>query len=67
MSILTDSQIKQLKATRKVIWLNLLADNNLDLDFYHWWTEDQKILERTLWEQADAEYEERKIELEAIK
>lgn len=53
----------QLKATRKMIWKKLLANNSLDLDFHPWWPEQEKTLERLLWSEADGDYENRKIKL----
>ena len=53
----------QLKSHRKDKWKGLLLQNNLDLELYSWWTEEEKALERTLFAEADENYEERKLKL----
>ena len=59
---------EQLKSYRKAMWMGLLLQNNLDLVFYPWWTNEEKDLELTLFVKADEDYETKKIELkQAIK
>jgi len=60
----TDLESKeQLKSHRKDKWKGLLIQNNLDLEMYPWWTDEEKTLERTLFAAADVDYEERKLKL----
>lgn len=54
---------EQLKSYRKDKWKGLLLQNNLDLDLYPWWTDEEKELEEKLWEEADKDYEKRKEDL----
>jgi hypothetical protein len=54
---------EQLKAHRAHKWLGLLSQNNLDLFLTFWWTQEEKVLEQTLWVEADIDYEVRKQDL----
>ena len=53
----------QLKSHRKDRWKGLLLQNSLDLEMYPWWTDEEKALERSLFAEADKDYEERKAKL----
>ena len=53
----------QLKSHRKDKWKGLLLQNDLDLEMYPWWSDEEKIFERTLFAEADKNYEERKVKL----
>lgn len=56
---------EQLKAHRRHQLQDKLADVNLDLKMYPFWLQADKDLEATLWRQADADYESRKVTLTA--
>ena len=56
---------EQLKSHRKDKWKGVLLQNNLDLEMYHWWANEEKILEQTLFIEADKDYEVRKLVLKS--
>uniref|UniRef100_A0A6M3K0Y5 Uncharacterized protein n=1 Tax=viral metagenome TaxID=1070528 RepID=A0A6M3K0Y5_9ZZZZ len=56
---------EQLKSHRNDRWRGLLLKNNLDLLRALWWTPTEQALELTLWNEADVEYEQRKVKLKA--
>lgn len=51
---------KMLRLERLDVWNGLLVNSGLDIRQYPWWTDEEKALERELWEQADAHYENKK-------
>lgn len=52
-----DINKKYLKARRKMIWKKKLANAGLDLEMYPWWSDEDKVVERGSWAEADTDYE----------
>lgn len=53
----------QLREFRIQYWRSFLRKEGLDIRLFHWWTQEEKDLERTLWIKADEGYEANKLTL----